>query len=317
MTTEIHHAVEHLAELPLPYDIVHACGKKAIAMAAELHLQGFDPDRLGTAQSFIPDLSATGLIDAYNHHATMHTESKAVPDFSKRLTSGVGKFDSETKCVTFDSALSIKWDDASTSVRVEGSGPDQQWNFPAPGEPIHFSNHTALLVDGMVVDPSYERARPLTLAEWKLRQAFPDAVIMTGPILERTPPFHLHTELLSETGRALFKTALKAQGLSAANLKAASAKLDAQPEAYVDVMSDFLRLQSDVPDDKRPRDAVFANHYEYACILRSAIFKGENYFLTDRLQDSRQVLADRINWLAPVYSYQRWLEETATLPDPN
>jgi|GEM_PF-4781778 len=310
MTTEIHQAVEHLAELPLPYDIVHASGKKAIAMAAELHLQGFDLDRLGTAQSFIPDLSATGLIDAYNNHATMHTEPREVPDFSKRLASGVGKVNSENDSITFESALSIKWDDVSTSVRVEGSQPDQKWNFPAPGKPVWFSNHTALLLDGMVVDPSYERARPLTLAEWKLRQAFNDATIMTGSILEHAPPFHLHAELLSQTGRALFRTALKAHCLSSVNLKVASAKLDTQPEAYVDIMSDFLHLQQDIPQREQTQDAVFANHYDYARILHSGITEGKGCFLAGDLQNSRRALADRIAWLAPVYSYQQWLEET-------
>jgi hypothetical protein len=279
-------------------------------MAAELHLQGFDLNRLGTAQSFIPDLSAAGLIEAYDNHATMHTESREVPDFPKRLASGVGKVNSENNSVTFDSAISIKWDDASTSVRVEGNQPDQRWNFPAPGKSVWFSNHTALLLDGLVIDPSYECARPLTLAEWKLRQNFPDAVIMAGPILERTPPFHLHTELLPKTGKALFRTALKAQSLSSTNLKVASAKLDAQAEAYIDVMSDFLLLQPDILEEKKSQDIVFANHYDYARSLYAGITKGKGYFLTGDLQDSRQKLVDQIDWLAPVYSYQRWLEQT-------
>lgn len=310
MTTEIHHAAEHLAELPLPYDIIHACGRKAIAMAAELHLQGFDLDRLGTAQSFIPDLSAAGLIDAYNNHATMHTEPSDGPDFSERLASGIGKVNPDDGSVTFQSALSIGWDSESKSVHVEGSQPEQTWNFPAPGKPVWFSNHTALLLDGMVIDPSYEHKRPLTLAEWKLRQNFPDAVIMTGPILENNPPFHLHTDLLSKTGQVLFKAALKAQGLSSTNPKVASAKLDAQPEAFVDVMSDFLHLQPDIPEEEKPTDTIFTNHYEYAQALRLWVTQGKGYFLPGSLQDSRQKLADQINWLAPVYSYQRWLEET-------
>jgi hypothetical protein len=313
--------VEHLAALPLPYDVVHACGAKAIAMAAEAHhWGGVDLSRLGTARSFIPDLSTDGLITAYKTSATMRTEPGAVPRFAERFGTGIGELYAGGESVRFGDATRITQDGESGRIWVEGADPEERWEFPAPEIGERPYNHTALLLDGSeVIDPSYEKSQALTLAEWLKCQNFPDAIIATGGIVRAATPMRIRTELLSENNADAFTATLTEHSASLGNgLERAALSLSTNPELYRRVMSQFLHLEEILaPEDRAGRPGI-SPHYDYSFMyeisrsLREAVLEGTGCVIETPAM-LVGIVTKTTRRLAPVYAYQKWLEETQTI----
>ncbi|MEV4128535.1 alpha/beta hydrolase [Nocardia sp. NPDC049707] len=317
---EVRSLTVHAAQLPLPFDINTACTKKAEAILAELLRIGVDRNALGIARSFVPDLSADGLERAYRTGEVMKKDRQITASFSDRLRAGVGIISLEDRVVEFEGARFAGWNIGPVEVIVvsakttdEQMAIDGRWTLPAPGEyhnPFYdsFGNHVAATIemldtDGqlitMVIDPSFEPMRPMTLAEWRDRQNYSDVIVLTNSMTDPAgAPFNLRTELMPNQQRARYEATLEQYGDLPEN----------------EILSVFFNLQTDDPmrsnsaitRPEHDRYSGYLDQYSYSLHLRSTILSGNNLGII-MASDSTDYA---VEWLAPVRSYQKWLEAT-------
>ncbi|HKR81701.1 MAG TPA: hypothetical protein VJR27_01740 [Candidatus Saccharimonadales bacterium] len=255
--------VERLAQLPLPYDVLSACGHKAMAMAAELHTLGVDPADMRILRSYIPDSSAAGLRTAYEQGegAIMYTPPRDCPSFTERLAKKVGVVDLAAASVEFAGArFSQSPDDPARIVVTQAEPSDGEqpaWHVHDPREKMTFANHIDLMVGREVVDPAYDKGGTLSPGDWKSFQNFMGTVILSHGITDTNPTMHLHTQLLSNHNRKRYAAILAEQGVPITpthDFQLFSKEIESNPELYKSIMGSFLNLQIEDPQDINPDD---------------------------------------------------------------
>ncbi len=323
---------ETISRLDLPYKIVTACGTKAVAMVAEMQSLGVDPAALTIVRSYIPDLSAEGIRQAYESGKSMQTPIyDATPSFLERLETNVGKVDIAMQSVEFNGmrfsevgsgdadAIVVERASSEGEALPQGNFVDgQRWELPPPGESVLFCNHTTAAIntldeDGNVVvaaiDPSYTTTEPLSISRWKELQNFSEAIILSGNITDYGVPLQVHTNLMNDEQRSRFEYFLKENNVSSANLVTLSNLFVAHPKLYNAIISNFLNLQTESSDVQ----VRAADQYDYALHLAKVVRTGKEHELPVGIEASRKKVGEILGKLAPVMAYQHWLERTASL----
>ncbi len=293
----------HAAGLPLPFHVNTACGQRAEAILSELRHLGVPADALGIARSFVPDLSADGLERAYATSAVMKKDWHADPTFAQRMHADIGRVDPAARTVEFEGVHFTEAEGRHhKEVTVRSAQGDMEWRIKAPGGEQPFCNHTAPTIrmrtaDGRetigVIDPTYDPTRPLSLQEWAARQNEPNVVVLTGSLADRPgTPFHLHTELLTDSQRARFDAISQQHDPSAPN----------------EVMSEFFNLQPEDPHRANLGRDDPDDQYGYSRVLASTILDGN--LLPAKIDASGDVAAEVAARLGPVRTYEKWLDAT-------
>jgi hypothetical protein len=303
--------INHVKKLHLPYGLVSGCGPKSMAILAEWHTLGVHHRDLRTARAYIPDLSAAGIQKAYDDKNAMHLPVRSEFAFAERAARRVHGYVAKTGEIDNHYARFLQEKGGKKIIVESKTACKGRWQFPESDEDIYFCNHTAAMLYGMVVDPAFSPLEPMTLAEWKKRQNFSDAIITTGDVYsEGKAPLHVHTELLTEEQRARFGSIVTAHGISLVNgHESASDALDYSHEAYPAVMSDFLNVQQESSGEE-----ARLPEYNYARSLARAVLHNEGYTLTLDRQASATLVGDIALRLSPLMSYQLWLDVTSGSP---
>lgn len=305
-TAEAAQLTTHAARLPLPFHINTACGQRAEAILSELRHRGVPADALGIARSFVPDLSADGLERAYATGTVMKKQWHATPSFDQRMRAGVGRVDPATRTVEFEGARFTQTEAGRFKITIGPASGGPERSVEAPGEEAAFCNHTAATIrmrtaDGQetigVIDPGYDPTRPLSLPEWAMRQNYPDVVVVSGGLADPPgTPFHVHSELMTETQRARYD----------------AISPDQTSSSYTEDMSRFFNLQ---PEDSH-REELGRNNpddqYGYSRVLAATILDGN--LLPAEIDASGHTAAEISAQLGPVAAYQKWLDSTGGIP---
>ncbi|MGY4098711.1 WXG100-like domain-containing protein [Nocardia sp. R16R-3T] len=324
---EVRSLTAFAAQLPLPFDINTACTKKAEAILSEFLRIGVDRNSLGIARSFAPNLSADGLEWAYRTGAVMKKDAHTTASFSDRIRAGIGVVDLDKRVVEFDGARFAGMNIGPVELIVVSATPtdeqmatdeslsySEQWLLPAPGEyhnPFYdsFCNHVAATIemlgaDGelttMVIDPSFEPTRPMTLTEWKDRQNYSEAILFTNSMTDPAwAPFQIRTELMSDHQLGRYE-AIREQYADLPENEILWLFFNMQPD-------DPRRNSSPMAWPEYDRYAGYLDQYSYSLHLRSTILTGNSLGIITAGDSPGYAF----KWLAPVWSYQKWLEATA------
>jgi len=299
-----------------PDRIVSACGAKARLWALELRQAGIPNDALRAAAMFVPDISAQGLERAHATGEIMSAPSRfADIPFAERLRRGAAKGAHDDESATgfkvgqFEFAFS-RMDDGRPGVLI-GS----RWGVPQRGE-SQYSNHYALAVmtrhpvrgdiEPMVIDLACDRTGPLSLAEWRAAQRFPDAVMATAPFNQL---LHIDTRSLSAAQCIRLASLLEADDADVSTLDRILAR-QSEPERRQTTM-EFLHAA--------PKRDVLAlpfggepYYQHYAASLSESLERPMWTALAAvRNRLAMQVMARRIaGGIEPLRVYEQWLADT-------
>lgn len=214
------------AELELPHDVPSGCGAKAIAIMSFLRLQYVPRDSIGVAMSYVPDLSPEGTQSAEAEHDAMCFRQSPYT-FDQRLKTGIGTVDTSAKTVEWSGVRMAETEiDSGSYVAVERLAPvgmpesrrddplpdllnNNKWVLSPPGKDIYMGNHTAARLNDMIIDPGYEKDRPLSLEEWRECQGFSNAVLLSSRPEGAAVPFRAHAELMPPEQRCRYDALLK------------------------------------------------------------------------------------------------------------
>ncbi|MFQ6396290.1 hypothetical protein ACLMAJ_22800 [Nocardia sp. KC 131] len=292
----------HVSRLRLPFGLNVACGRKADAILYEMRKLGVSEHNIGIARSFIPDLSEAGMRRAVETGATMHKNWRATPVFSERMKMNTGNLVAEDETVEFEGSRFARRSDGSVII----SSPDGENHWPVwdTDRISHFFNHTAATIrisrgSGEVIgviDPVYDTTRPLSLKEWARCQNYSEVNILTGRMTDPVgSPFHVHTELMSETRRAEYEALIQTPG-----------------STYSSVMKNFFNLE-DLPASQLGSTSVPAfNEYSNAQTQSFTILSGNSLNVLG--VESSVGAAPIENQLSSLMSYQKWLSLTGGIP---
>src|SRR5438034_10065235 len=102
--------LDGLVGLPLGHDLVAACRMKTVACVTSLLVNGVPRDSLGIAANLVPDMSAEGMVRAYDSGHVMHKESTAFSrhSFGTRLNHHPGVVDADRSEVVLDGAIRVR-----------------------------------------------------------------------------------------------------------------------------------------------------------------------------------------------------------------
>jgi hypothetical protein len=247
--------MEHIGQLPLAYDLLAACGAKGNVIRAVLHCAGEDPAELGMVHSYIPDLSAEGIQAAYENDSAMRISVPPRPlSFMGRLALvGTAEEVIRRELVFQDARFSQARDGEDVVVEPVvpplGETRNMRWPIDDSGQQqMYLCNHMAALWRGRVIDPGYDKARTLSIGEWKALQQFPDAVVMSFSGIPDAAPWKIHTEHLSDTARQRFVETAKNNELPVSEgLDAVVHAMGADAETYQHFMLQFFNLRGVLP----------------------------------------------------------------------
>jgi hypothetical protein len=305
--------VAELAALPLADSVNAACGVKAAARIAYMLKRGTPEYRLGVAATFLPDMSAEGIKDAYGSMHVMHRQPRSARSFLDRLRDSGGRRRSE---IVHEGARFTPYEELGVpGVLVGGLASEravevdsEQWWIADPTHPAKFANHFSLMVkwgEPMVVDPSYDKRKTLSMAEWKERQNYPDAVLMLADL---GGPFRFDLETMSGGQLARLARVLEIHEDSSRPEMAGHLE-SLSPRRRKDVLSRFFHLP---PASRVPElpDANEDSFYEQYARQMGRYILSDTRPYTNSDGEIGLTLRRAIERVAPLVKYETWLRET-------
>ncbi len=310
------------AELELPHDTPTGCGIKAVAIMSFLRLQGVPRDDIHATLAYVPDFSAEGITAAETEKRAMCFQQSS-RTFAERLKTGIGVVDTDANAVEWrDVRMAETEKDGNTYVKVERLAPVAErairagshlanllnrntWMLSPPGQNIYMCNHTAAgLGDDTVIDPGYKKDGPLSIEEWRECTEFPGAVLLSSMPAGSAVPFSAHADLMLPDQRRRYDALLAKNGVTLETVRG-------NLPAYQAVMTEFMNLGNSVPWQDDP-SATIAQRVSWS--NAETMLAGNKAYELRPDEECKERLDSMIAQLALAMTYQRWLEETETVP---
>jgi hypothetical protein len=152
-------------------------------------VDGVPPEEVGIAANLLPDMSPDGIKRGYESGNVMAKPQTAfLPvSFHERLAHHPGNVRQGEVLLGGDVRVWAEEGSQGPGVRVQRVDAEVGWWLADPSHPQQqFANHFAAVRfhDGvpMVYDPGYDAQQPLTVAQWKAHQGYPESVAAVAAI---------------------------------------------------------------------------------------------------------------------------------------
>ncbi|HEX6444237.1 MAG TPA: hypothetical protein VF053_04045 [Streptosporangiales bacterium] len=311
--------VRQVAQMPMAHYVVSACGTRTLAVVDAMIEMGLPADALATVGNFAPDLSASGMTNAY---ATRRVMSSRQPFAAHAAATRIAR---DEHGVVTDGRWSA---DGATvepcplreqnvpGVSVTATPGGQRWQLPETGYPSLYVNdfvaavrvRTGDAVQLMTVTPFFDRHRPLPLDELKRRQHLPESVITVS---EPGGPYRLHVPSLDGPRLRLLADILDRSGLDRGEPTARLGRLD--DDGHRRVLTELLRLPPPGQSAERTPDGEReAFHASYSAAL-AGVLRSPVGLLRPGETLGPAALPGHLAMLRPLQTYQEHLSRTDRL----